>query len=66
MDKELSEFSERVMAKRGVELITPFDMKVKTRALEKEGRSIIHLEIGEPNFDTPENINFYSLLLRVN
>jgi len=36
MNKELSEFSEKVMAKRGVELITPFDMKVKTRALEKK------------------------------
>jgi len=56
MNKELSEFSEKVMARRGVELITPFDMKVKTRALEKKGKSIIHLEIGEPDFDTPENI----------
>lgn len=26
------------------------------RALEAQGRSIIHLEIGEPDFDTPEHI----------
>ena len=56
MSKEFSDFSNRVMAKGNTELITPFDMKVKTRTLENEGRSIIHLEIGEPDFDTPENI----------
>ncbi|MCD6427944.1 MAG: aminotransferase class I/II-fold pyridoxal phosphate-dependent enzyme, partial [Caldisericaceae bacterium] len=31
-------------------------MKVMTRDIESKGRSIVHLEIGEPDFDTPENI----------
>jgi aspartate/methionine/tyrosine aminotransferase len=29
---------------------------MKARALEAQGREIIHLEIGEPDFDTPSNI----------
>ncbi|MEX0832828.1 MAG: pyridoxal phosphate-dependent aminotransferase [Actinomycetota bacterium] len=33
-----------------------FEVLAKARALEAEGRSIIHLEIGEPDFDTPEHI----------
>ncbi len=33
-----------------------FDVLVKARALEAEGRSIIHMEIGEPDFPTPKNI----------
>ena len=39
--------------------ITPFlAMEVLERAqkLEREGASIIHLELGEPDFDTPECI----------
>ena len=39
--------------------ITPFlAMEVLERAqkLEREGASIIHLELGEPDFDTPEHI----------
>lgn len=35
---------------------TAFEVLVKARALEAQGRSIIHLEIGEPDFDTPPNI----------
>ncbi len=35
---------------------TAFEVLVKARALEAEGRDIIHLEIGEPDFDTPSNI----------
>src|ERR1700756_4631765 len=35
---------------------TAFEVLVKARALEAEGRDIIHLEIGEPDFDTPANI----------
>src|ERR1041385_9265264 len=30
-----------------------FDMLARGRALEEQGRSIIHLGIGEPDFDTP-------------
>ncbi len=35
---------------------TAFEVLAKARALEAEGKKIIHLEIGEPDFDTPENI----------
>src|ERR1043165_7583778 len=42
------------MARLGTE--TAFEVLVKARALEAEGRDIVHLEIGEPDFDTPENI----------
>ena len=33
-----------------------FDMLARGKALEAKGRSIIHLGIGEPDFDTPANI----------
>jgi aspartate/methionine/tyrosine aminotransferase len=33
-----------------------FDVLVKARALEAQGRSVIHLEIGEPDFPTPAHI----------
>ena len=42
------------MARLGTE--TAFEVLVKARALEAKGREIVHLEIGEPDFDTPENI----------
>jgi len=35
---------------------TAFEMLAKAKALEKQGREIVHLEIGEPDFDTPKNI----------
>lgn len=35
---------------------TAFEVLVRAKALETKGRDIIHLEIGEPDFDTPENI----------
>ena len=35
---------------------TAFDVLVQARRLEAEGRHIIHLEIGEPDFPTPRNI----------
>lgn len=35
---------------------TAFEVLVKARALEAQGRNIIHLEVGEPDFATPENI----------
>jgi aspartate aminotransferase len=38
----------------GVE--SAFDVLVKARALEAQGRSVIHLEIGEPDFPTPPHI----------
>ena len=35
---------------------TAFEVLAKARALEAQGREIIHLEIGEPDFDTPNHI----------
>jgi aspartate aminotransferase len=35
---------------------TAFEVLVKARKLEAEGRDIIHLEIGEPDFPTPRNV----------
>ena len=35
---------------------TAFEVLAKARALEAQGRNIIHLQIGEPDFDTPVNI----------
>ncbi len=35
---------------------TAFEVLAKAKALEAKGKSIIHLEIGEPDFDTPRNI----------
>ncbi|HEU0168267.1 MAG TPA: pyridoxal phosphate-dependent aminotransferase [Chloroflexota bacterium] len=42
------------MSRLGTE--TAFDVLAKARALEALGRSVIHLEIGEPDFDTPRHI----------
>lgn len=35
---------------------TAFEVLVRARALEAQGKNIVHLEIGEPDFDTPQNI----------
>jgi aspartate/methionine/tyrosine aminotransferase len=42
------------MTRIGVE--SAFEVLVKARALEAQGTSMIHLEIGEPDFPTPRNI----------
>ncbi len=42
------------MSRLGTE--TAFEVLNKARALERSGKNIIHLEIGEPDFDTPANI----------
>jgi len=44
----------RRMSRLGTE--TAFEVLSKARALERQGRSIVHLEIGEPDFDTPPHI----------
>ena len=44
----------RRMARLGTE--TAFEVLVRARALEAKGKNIVHLEIGEPDFDTPTNI----------
>lgn len=35
---------------------TAFEAAARARALEATGRRVIHLEIGEPDFDTPANV----------
>jgi aspartate/methionine/tyrosine aminotransferase len=42
------------MSRLGTE--TAFEVLVRARALEAQGKEIVHLEIGEPDFDTPGNI----------
>jgi aspartate aminotransferase len=44
----------RRMSRLGTE--TAFEVLVRARALEAQGRDIVHLEIGEPDFDTPANV----------
>ena len=42
------------MSRLGTE--TAFEVLARARALEAKGRNIVHLEIGEPDFDTPAHI----------
>jgi len=42
------------MSRLGTE--TAFEVFAKAKALEAQGREVVHLEIGEPDFDTPANI----------
>lgn len=42
------------MSRLGTE--TAFDVLAKAKAMEARGRKIIHLEIGEPDFETPAHI----------
>ena len=42
------------MARLGTE--TAFEVLVRAKELEAQGKPVIHLEIGEPDFDTPVNI----------
>jgi aspartate/methionine/tyrosine aminotransferase len=42
------------MARLGTE--TAFQVLAQAQALEAKGKDIVHLEIGEPDFDTPQNI----------
>src|SRR5579864_1602525 len=44
----------RRMSRLGTE--TAFEVLVKARALERQGKHVVHLEIGEPDFATPSNI----------
>ena len=46
-------FAER-MSRLGTE--TAFEVLVRARNLEAQGREIVHLEIGEPDFPTPRNV----------
>ena len=42
------------MSRLGTE--TAFEVLARAQALEAQGRSVVHLEIGEPDFDTPAHI----------
>ncbi|HAL47420.1 MAG: pyridoxal phosphate-dependent aminotransferase [SAR202 cluster bacterium] len=42
------------MSRLGTE--TAFEVLAKARRLEAEGMNVIHLEIGEPDFESPENV----------
>jgi aspartate aminotransferase len=44
----------KAMSRLGTE--SAFDVLAKAKALEATGRTIIHLEIGEPDFDTPPHV----------
>src|SRR2546423_2693170 len=56
--QDLTASTELRVAKRMTRLGTEsaFDVLAKARNLEAQGREIIHLEIGEPDFDTPANV----------
>ncbi len=47
------EYTERIMK---LESEGAYVVLAKAKAMERQGRSIIHLQIGEPDFDTPRNI----------
>ena len=36
---------------------TAFEVLARAKAVEAQGKSIIHLQIGEPDFDTPKHIS---------
>src|ERR1700735_2667541 len=42
------------MSRLGTE--TAFEVLVRARALERQRKTFIHLEIGEPDMDTPANV----------
>ncbi len=44
----------RSMSRLGTE--TAFEVLARAKALEAQGREIIHLQIGEPDFDTPPHV----------
>jgi len=44
----------KAMSNLGTE--TAFEILAMAKELEKKGAKVIHMEIGEPDFDTPEHI----------
>ncbi|GAB4401497.1 MAG: pyridoxal phosphate-dependent aminotransferase [Anaerolineales bacterium] len=44
----------KCMSRLGTE--TAFEVLARAKALEAQGREVVHLEIGEPDFDTPRHI----------
>src|SRR5215471_14978300 len=58
MSQGVTTQAELKLAKRmaGLGSETAFEVLARARALEAQGHDIIHLEIGEPDFDTPANV----------
>ena len=58
MSRGLTTQAELRLAKRmaGLGTETAFEVLARARSLEAQGKDIIHLEIGEPDFDTPANV----------
>src|SRR5215471_17987701 len=58
MNRGLTTQTELRLAKRmaGLGTETAFEVLGRARALESQGRDIVHLEIGEPDFDSPANV----------
>jgi aspartate/methionine/tyrosine aminotransferase len=58
MSQGLTTQTELRLAKRMVRLgtETAFEVLARARALEAQGKDVVHLEIGEPDFDTPANV----------
>lgn len=54
MKQEVKSMFAKRMGRLGTE--TAFEVLARARILEAQGRDIVHLEIGEPDFDTPDNI----------
>ena len=47
----------RIAARMGtIGTESAFEVSARARALEAEGRSIVYLQIGEPDFDTPAHV----------
>ena len=47
----------RIAARMGtIGTESAFEVSARARALEAQGRSIVHLQLGEPDFDTPANV----------
>ena len=42
------------MGRLGTE--SAFEVLARAKALERQGKEVVHLEIGEPDFDTPTHI----------
>ncbi|HEY6308123.1 MAG TPA: pyridoxal phosphate-dependent aminotransferase [Candidatus Angelobacter sp.] len=58
MSQGLTTQAELRLAKRmaGLGTETAFEVLARARALEAKGQDVVHLEIGEPDFDTPANV----------
>jgi aspartate aminotransferase len=54
--EDTEEFMQLVQRMSRIGTESAFEVLARARALEKQGKSIIHLEIGEPDFPTPPHV----------